>query len=91
MLKVNLRVVACVARVRQEWRRAVGSAAVIVPAATTMTLSQAKGRHRGEGSRPLGNSRARNTMRPKPGTQSQEEIQAAALAAWSDPGAASSA
>ena len=49
------------------------SVIAMVPMRTMLTTIRASGRQRREGSWPLGNSRAKNTMSPTCATQTHEE------------------
>ena len=63
----------------------------ITPAVITAPLTHAKGRQRLLGSRPVGNSRSKNTMRPMNSIQNQPWSQSIALPPGSGWGCASRA
>ena len=60
-------------------------ASATAPTTTATTTIHAKGRQRGVGGRPSGNSNPRSAKRPTCGTQSQETIQAIVSPPGSDP------
>src|SRR5215208_2157103 len=67
------------------------SAAKIAAGRSTIAVNQANHRQRVLGSLPLGNSKSKNTTRPRPPTHIQELSQANASPAGSDPDGASKA
>src|SRR5215211_7591966 len=67
------------------------SAARIAAGKSTIAVNRANHRQRALGSLPLGNSKSKNTIRPRPKTHTQEVSQANPSPAGSDPDGASKA
>src|SRR5918998_3195387 len=65
------------------------NAAKVAAGKSTIAVNQANHRQRALGSLPLGNSKSKNTIRPRPPTHTQEVSQAAASIPRSDPGGTS--
>src|SRR5215208_448215 len=67
------------------------NAARVAAGKSAIAVNQANHRQRALGSLPLGNSKSKNTMRPRPATHTQEVSQANASPAGSDRDGASKA